>query len=196
MPRRFHSLILQRKSLAIHSMETYTVSMMGYSAKAVANYFLSKYRNTGIPPLKIQKLVYIAHGWHWAHHDQPLVGDEYAEAWEYGPVYASLYHEFKYRGDLPIIELARDIKGLKRVVPKIEKDDKQTPKLLDKIWEKYGGASGTELSALCHQPGTPWDKARQKADGRRKTHIDEDDIRQHYLAKKKLNQDRNQKNHD
>ena len=48
---------------------------MGYSAKAVANYFLSKYgRKKGITPLKIQKLVYIAHGWHMAchgHEDPP-----------------------------------------------------------------------------------------------------------------------------
>ncbi len=141
--------------------------------------------------------MYIAHGWHLAHHDEPLVGDEYAEAWKYGPVYSSLYHEFKYRGGLPILELATDFDdGLKRFVPKIQKDDKQTPKLLDKIWEKYGGASGTQLSTLCHLPGTPWDKAWQKAEGRKNAHIDENDIREYYLAKKKINQDRKRQQND
>lgn len=65
-------------------------STVGYSAKAVANYFLAQYGKHGLNPLKLQKLVYIAHGWNLAVRNQPLVDNELPEAWEYGPVFASL----------------------------------------------------------------------------------------------------------
>ncbi len=62
---------------------------MGYSAQAVANCFLdlANKENKEITPLKIQKLVYIAHGWFLAVTDKPLVDDEFVEAWQYGPVF-------------------------------------------------------------------------------------------------------------
>ena len=154
--------------------------MEGYAAKAVANYFLKQYGKSGITPLKIQKLVYIAHGWNLAYHDEPLVDDEYPEAWEYGPVFSSLYHEFKYRGRLPIVDPATVVGTDGRThVPTVNED---SHRLLDKIWEEYGDMSGFQLSALCHQPGSPWDNARQRANGRMNEHIDDDEIRQHYLA--------------
>ncbi len=164
------------------------LAMRGYSAKAVANYFLKKYGKSGITPLKIQKLVYISHGWYLAFYDAPLVSDEYAEAWEYGPVFASLYHEFKYRGRLPIINLGTDIDGdFRTVTPRIDRGDKETKKLLDKVWDVYGGMSGIELSELCHQPGSPWDKARKESPGIRNAHIDDRSIKKHYLKKLERN---------
>ncbi len=166
---------------------------MGYPAKAVANYFLSKYGKHGITPLKIQKLVYIAHGWHMALHgvENPLVDDEYAEAWEYGPVFSSLYHEFKYRGRLPILELATEIDDdLEFTPPKIPKSDKSTTGLLDRIWEIYGGRTGIELSEMCHQEGSPWDKARKNSQGRRNAHISDEEIAAHYREKLERNKAR------
>ena len=46
-----------------------------YSAKEIANYFLELSAKKDISPLKIQKLVYIAHGWHLALYGEPLVQD-------------------------------------------------------------------------------------------------------------------------
>ena len=88
---------------------TYHYSM-SYSAKAIANYFLglADAEKKPISHLKIQKLVYIAHGWYLAIKGEPLVGDEYAEAWQYGPVFPSLYHEFKIHGSGHITEPAMD----------------------------------------------------------------------------------------
>ena len=161
---------------------------MGTSAKAVANHFLKKYGETGITPLKIQKLVYIAHGWHLAVRGTPLVNDERAEAWEYGPVYASLYHEFKHRGRLPILDLATDFdENMKKFTPKIDHRDEDARKLLDRVWKVYGHMSGTQLSALCHQPGSPWDEARQMFPGIRNAHVDDDRIKIHYENKVERN---------
>ena len=159
-----------------------------YSAKAAANFFLSKFRNSGITPLKIQKLVYVAHGWHLAIYDERLVSDEYAEAWEYGPVFPSLYHAFKYRGYLPIYELATKIDIDRNVTtPRIARGDKKTKALLGKIWEIYGDMSGMQLSTLCHQPGSPWALAREASNGRRNTHIEDEEIRKHYFEKLERN---------
>jgi len=70
-----------------------------YRSMAVANWFIDHVRN--LTPLKLQKLIYYAHGWHLALRDQPLI-DELIEAWEYGPVVPNVYHEFKEFGNQPI----------------------------------------------------------------------------------------------
>ena len=156
---------------------------MGYSAKAVANYFLSKHRKQGITPLKIQKLVYIAHGWYMAlhGHDNPLVDDENAEAWQYGPVFPSLYHEFKHRGRMPIMDLATEIDvDLSEKKPAILKSDKTARDLLDRIWEVYGGYTGIALSELCHAEDSPWDKTRKKSGRKNNSDISDKIIANHY----------------
>ena len=158
---------------------------MGYSAKAVANYFLSNYGKHGISPLKLQKLVYVAHGWYMAFHEDPLIGDEYAEAWRHGPVFPSLYHEFKHRGSLRITELAKEVElvsgMLRRSTPGIPKSDVETRELLDKIWDVYGEYSAIQLSNMCHQAGSPWDQTR-KSNPKNANNADIDDelIRKHY----------------
>ena len=162
---------------------------MGYSAKTVANYFLEKYREDGITPLKLQKLVYIAHGWHCAIHEDALISDEYAEAWQYGPVFASLYREFKHCGRQPIMGLAHeeglgDNEELIEVVPRIPKGDKKTPKFLDEIWEIYGGYNALKLSSMCHEKGSPWHVVREK-DKKRNVNIDNERIKKYYARKLK-----------
>lgn len=169
---------------------------MGYSAKAVANHFLSKYGKHGICPLKIQKLVYIAHGWYMAFHEDPLVADEYAEAWRHGPVFPSLYHEFKHRGSLPITELAKTVDlingRLKRSTPQVAKSDMHVRELLDRIWEVYGKYSGIRLSNMCHQPESPWDQTRKDASRKRANNADIDDdlIREYYKDVLKSNREK------
>lgn len=156
---------------------------MGYSAKAVANYFLSKYGKEGIDPLKIQKLTYLAHGWYMAHYHDPLVDDEAPEVWKRGPVFPTLYQEFKHRGWRPILELATEWNDdMKLFAPRVSPNDIRTLKLLDKIWETYGDETGLQLSARCHIPDSPWDKARKENLGIRNANISQDSIRNYYCG--------------
>ncbi len=70
---------------------------------AVANAFLdlAKKSEEEITHMKLQKLIYIAHGFNLSNFDFPLI-DEQVEAWRYGPVIRSVYDEFKSYGHDPI----------------------------------------------------------------------------------------------
>jgi uncharacterized phage-associated protein len=143
---------------------------MPYSAKAVANYFIEKAAREGVPltPMKLQKLVYFAQGWHLALRDRPLI-DEQIEAWQYGPVVRSLYRAFRECGDRPIREQAMDYGSQPEpTVPTVEEqpaDAEYTRKFLDRIWQIYGGYTAIQLSNMTHEPGTPWDAVRKEYEG-------------------------------
>lgn len=148
-------------------------SVAMYDSRAVANFFLEAGRREGIriSPMKLQKLVYIAHGFHLAIFDQPLV-DQAFEAWPYGPVEPTLFHEFKSFGRLPITRLASVVSGEHLnapVTPNLDDYDnankENTKALLRQVWNGYKGLSGTRLSELTHQPGTPWTKSREGMKG-------------------------------
>ncbi|MCL6584270.1 MAG: DUF4065 domain-containing protein [bacterium] len=115
---------------------------MAYDAKAIANYFLDLAKSKGekLTLMKLLKLIYFAHGWHLAITGKPLI-DEQVEAWQYGPVIPSVYHEFKGFGNQPITRSEIDPQLLKLFdieVPAIHEDDSFTKSLLNKIWDTYG----------------------------------------------------------
>ena len=112
---------------------------MGYLAKAVANEFLklAQNENATLTQMKLQKLVYIAHGFNLALVDSALLEDK-IQAWQYGPVIPSLYGEFKSFGNSPITRNATITKidndfNINHKVPKI--DDKKTKELIVAVWE-------------------------------------------------------------
>ena len=135
---------------------------MPYNAKAVANYFLdlAESKNEKLDLMKLQKLIYFAHGWNLAITGKPLI-TESIQAWQYGPVVSSIYHEFKEFGNDPITKPATDI-TIESVSPpkfcfvKPQINDDFSKNLLNKIWGKYGKYSAIQLSNMTHQPGTPW----------------------------------------
>ena len=159
---------------------------MGYPAKAVANYFLELGDANGvkISPLKLQKMVYLSHGWYLALAEAPLVDDESAEAWRYGPVYPSLYHEFKHYGRNPISGRATDLTRagdtFEWTTPHVRDNDRNTRRLLDRIWEVYCNFTGFELSDITHAPGTPWEKTWENQEGMRNAHISDELIKEYY----------------
>jgi uncharacterized phage-associated protein len=165
---------------------------MGISAKAVANYFLDLAGQEGkkLTPLKLQKLVFVAHGWYLAINGNSLVEDEFAEAWQYGPVFPSLYHEFKDLGRDTIDRQATKMSVTKNASggfdidisePELPDDAREAKDVIDQVWSSYGKLSGLQLSDMTHRDGTPWEKVRTETAGVNNADIPNDDIRQHYV---------------
>ena len=125
--------------------------MNAQSPFAIANYFIRKASEESVPltPVKLMKLVYIAHGWYLALAGKQLIREP-IEAWKYGPVIESLYHAFKRYGNTPLpISAATDA-----TITDNEHGD--IKRVLDKVWEKYSKLTAAQLSTITHQPDTPW----------------------------------------
>ncbi|MDQ6989923.1 MAG: DUF4065 domain-containing protein [Mariprofundaceae bacterium] len=136
---------------------------MPYSVKAVANLLINiaRERNVTIDQMKLQKLVYISHGWNLAIANTPLISDE-IQAWQYGPVIPVLYDEFKNCGRDPITDHATEININEETLevtltpPFIPDSDSHTVALANKVWDIYGELTGSQLSNLTHMENTPW----------------------------------------
>jgi uncharacterized phage-associated protein len=169
-----------------------------HSTAAIANWFLDRAKAEGktLDPMKLQKLIYFAHGWYLALTGNPLI-DEHPQAWNYGPVIPTIYHEFKRFGRGPVTELAFDLEPMsipagedwrkyllrrKWHEPKI--DDPETQEFLDQIWKVYGDMSGVQLANLSHVPDGAWDRAYKSAGGKRNVAISDDLIKAEFEAKK------------
>jgi uncharacterized phage-associated protein len=133
---------------------------IGLSARTIANYFLELGRRDWIPidPMKLQKLVYLAHGWSLLFLNKPLIREP-IEAWRYGPVVPELYQEFKRFGGSPITQPAQmgpgeSTSGL----------DQETKSLLEAVWERYKSLSPIQLSILTHEAGSAWDLIQRQTD--------------------------------
>lgn len=152
-------------------------------SEAVANYFIQKSFDTGQPlsPMKLLKLVYIAHGWHRGYFGTNLINDA-VEAWQYGPVIPDLYRDIKHYGRRTI-DAAIDGYLPLELYPQGALPNERTLALLDNVWRAYGDKDGLQLSALTHQPGTPWDIIWRQGGGARNAIIPNDLIEAHYREK-------------
>ena len=123
---------------------------MPYTPIRVANHFIREHGRIGFTSM--QKLLYLSHGWHLAIKDQPLF-EEPVEAWQFGPVYRSVYH-------------ARKGKSLDRLFGESEDQevisDKLYVELFSTIYKVYGKRWASQLVALTHAPDTPWSKTTYK----------------------------------
>lgn len=131
-----------------------------YLPAHIANYFLwlAEQENIkDVTPMKLIKLVYFGYAWFAAVFDKKLFTEK-VEAWKYGPVVPSIYHEFKRFGNSPIdlYSINSSLETGELTYPVIEKDDNETIKVLSAVWEVYKSKSGKELSKITHQNGSPW----------------------------------------
>lgn len=135
-----------------------------YLPAHIANYFLSKAENDGIKdmtPMKLIKLVYFSYAWHLAIFEKKLF-TETVEAWRYGPVVPSIYHEFKRFGNSPIQQYSInfELENNKISFPVIDKDDEDALGVVGAIWRTYKNRDGWDLSKITHEDGsTPWSLA-------------------------------------
>lgn len=157
-------------------------------ALSIANYFIDLAHRDGrdIRPLKLMKLVYIAHGYMLALLDRPTEGTklERVEAWQYGPVFPSVYYSFKQYGSHPIdrkttvfdfslIGVSDDI----QVVPMLTDEDEK--RICRFVWNNYGIYTDSTLVTTLHADGTPW--KRYYKPGKNVT-IPDADTKNHYNA--------------
>ena len=133
---------------------------MAYTAASIANAFLSRSFRDKCPisPMKIQKLIYIFHGFSLVEFDEPVL-DEVFEAWKFGPVLSSLYQEVKHVGSGSIENYLRDIDpetGASSPAP--IPDDQALNEIIDFVWGNNKDRSAMDLSNWTHRKGAPWDQ--------------------------------------
>jgi uncharacterized phage-associated protein len=124
-----------------------------YSSIEVANYFLIKAREEHEPlsNLKLQKMVYLAHGLYLVEAaGEPLLKDR-IEVWPYGPVISSLYHKFKIYGadTIPVSAISEEALIF----------DGKAKKILDQTWDMCKKMDAIKLTNWTHLPESPWQKA-------------------------------------
>lgn len=143
------------------------------NTKAIANYFINlaqKNNVADLSPMKLQKLVYYAHGWSLGFYGEPLIDDQ-IEAWKFGPVIPTIFHAAKKFGNENINTLFADYSyheeadELTTHIPKIREDDEDTVNLLNFIWDVYGKYSAFTLSNLTHKEGSPWAEVNNRYNG-------------------------------
>lgn len=135
-----------------------------YNPIQIANYLINKSFETAnlLTPMKILKLVYLAHGWHLAVRDKSLI-TEVAEAWKYGPVIPSVYNAYKSFGQEFITSM------VSTNFP--NEIDESTAKLLDKVFDTYKDRDGLQLSNLTHLANSPWDQVWNQNCGKHSQNI-------------------------
>lgn len=128
-----------------------------HDPRAIANriWELRQAQSKPLTAMQLIKLVYIADGWAMALLGRPL-SKEQPEAWQYGPVYPSVYRAFKRFGGNPVgapaVHYGSDI-------PISETFSDDECEVINSVVDAYGKFSAYQLSNLTHQPGAPWSQA-------------------------------------
>ncbi|MBK8221028.1 MAG: SocA family protein [Candidatus Obscuribacter sp.] len=146
--------------------------------QAVANFFLQMAADEGknLTPLKLIKLVCIAYGWVLVTLEQRLFRER-IEAWSFGPVVPSLYHEFKIYRKQPIDRFALDYDfDGNSTLPRVPAENSALHQVLTKVWDMYKHLTAAQLVSLTHEVGSPWSQATSVGD----RYIDDLLIRDHY----------------
>lgn len=120
------------------------------TAHDVAAYIIDKQvekTDSGIPAMKLQKLVYYAQAWSLVWDEKPLFSDR-IEAWANGPAVPSLY-ETLY-GQFMIV----GVKGNPNVFTDVERET------IDSVLKYYGDKSSQWLTDLVRNE-EPWIEARK-----------------------------------
>lgn len=127
----------------------------------VASFIVKKFRS-GISTMKLQKLVFLAHGWSLALRNLPLTNETFV-MWKSGPVNRTLQEKFgnKYT----ITSWVGSPQNLNR----------EETIILNAIINQYGVLSGPELSQIISKTA-PWDDLK----GTNYVLYD-DEIKSHYV---------------
>lgn len=159
--------------------------MEGYNIEAGANSLLQLTEAQGIEtsPMKLQKLLYLAHGYYLGATGNPLVDEEF-EAWEYGPVSPTIYHDLKQYGKMPIPSGRRvsrlNAREFVFETPYVSQDDATADWILAFVVKTYGTRTAIYLSDLTHKIGSPWEVVKKHSPHARNAHINNSIIKDYF----------------
>jgi uncharacterized phage-associated protein len=141
---------------------------MAYEARALVNHILdvADVHGTPLTHMALHKIAYFAHGWKLAQTENSLVADEF-EAWEYGPVLATVYPAFKDAGRQPLKSRAMSFDPVSQQRTTAYADIADADALLIRdVLRAYGRMNALVLSDLTHRPGGPWDAVWNSRNGK------------------------------
>ena len=141
-------------------------------SRAVAEQILWLRQDVSTTPMHVIKLVYLCHGWMLGVCGRALI-TESAEAWRYGPVVPAVYHAYKSFGGDSIDAVPTD---------RSEEFDAEQKELMNAVLGAYEDYTAWDLSAITHQPGTPWHTVYRDGQGEGAI-IPNNLIRKHYKAR-------------
>lgn len=157
------------------------VMSLPYKSTSVAAYFLrlGEREEVHISHMKLQKLIYFAHGWCLAISSKHLI-EENIEAWKFGPVIGSVYQTFRSFGSAPITgPLTINLSDFKD----LESDDFAVD-LIERVWSVYKQFTAFQLSEMTHMDESPWEKAMQKGNLEKRSNVTIDNqlIKQYFVS--------------
>lgn len=158
---------------------------MSYEAKKVSNFVLSEADRfqRGITNLRLNKLLYLAHGWSLTRTEGGLIRNHF-EAWKLGPVVKTVFEQARAFGDRPI---SRPFVHLNYATGRSEPVgfddiDSEHRDLIIRIVSYYDDWSTHQLVDLTHELGGPWD-AVIRHDASASNRIPHELIKAHFRAK-------------
>lgn len=130
---------------------------MTYPATLIAFAFVEKgiSEEKYVTQMKLQKMVYFAHGYYLSKYNDPLIKETF-EAWQFGPVVSKIYNDYKFYGSSPIT----DTELLNWVKSATDHDlkslDSYAKDAIDYTWEALKDVTASKLSNWTHKNGSPW----------------------------------------
>ncbi|MDI9900274.1 DUF4065 domain-containing protein [Rhodococcus sp. IEGM 1409] len=145
---------------------------MAFDATLVCNNILKRAFEEDVPvtPMKLQKILYFVASEYAKDTGSPLLREPFQQ-WQYGPVVASVYSEFKPFGSGAIRRYGKDSQGKAYVVD--EDQSGELREVLGRVWPVVKSQGAVQLSRITHLPGSAW----RKAFDANEQYIDDADIR-------------------
>ena len=131
-----------------------------YTPSHIANFFIDR-EIKKITNLRLNKYVYFAYGFALAILDREIF-HEPIQAWKFGPVIPSIYHEFKHFGFKSIDQKSYiyDYHDEVDFIPRVnKKEDPELWKLLKSVYKKISPFSSKDLILITHARGSPWSQS-------------------------------------
>lgn len=145
----------------------------------VANFFIelmNSEKDGSVTNAQLNKLLFFSQAWSLVLNNEPLFEEDF-QAWDYGPVLPSVYHQFKsYKKNN--IENVTDENYLSKFT------DKQGDLLLD-VYRAYGEYTAPKLIKITHAKGGAWDQVYIQGEN---NIIPKELIKDYYSKQPKINQ--------